>query len=465
MAAAGASFGELHFGQAQLGDERRRKRLVSLADQMVQHPEGTLPDKLQDPAAYQAMYRLCRNASVSHESVLRPHREWTLQRMRQGDETVLVVHDTTELDYTSITSLRDQLGPIGNGGGRGYECHNSLAVVASSGEILGLANQILHERAEVPKDEGVAAKREREDRESLLWLKGSQAVGVAPAGCQWVDICDRGADTFEFLDYQDFAGKSYVVRSNYNRTMEIGQGEHRRQTLLHDYLRGVEPRGGRVVPVPARDGQPARQAQCLVSAASVRLIAPHVKRGKHRNEPLRVWAIRVWEIDAAAGAEPLEWFLLTNVQTSTLEQALTRIRWYEQRWIVEDYHKAKKTGCGMETLQFQSVDRLEPMIALLSVVALTLVNLRVANRQENAATTPAREFVAESYVGVLSVWRFKERRTDLSVREFTLALARLGGHQNRRSDGPPGWITLWRGWNKLQQMVDYAIIAGTERSD
>src|SRR5207248_2713478 len=44
---------------------------------------------------------------------------------------------------------------------------------------------------------------------------------------------------------------------------------------------------------------------------------------------------------------------------------------------------------------------------------------------------------------VLSVWRYRTRRPELSVREFFLALARLGGHQNRRHDGTPGWLVLW----------------------
>ena len=34
-----------------------------------------------------------------------------------------------------------------------------------------------------------------------------------------------------------------------------------------------------------------------------------------------------------------------------------------------------------------------------------------------------------------------------------LAVARMGGHQNRKSDGPPGWLTLWRGWHQLVVMV------------
>ena len=44
-----ASFGTLHFGAAQLGDVRRTRRLVQAADAIVQHPGGTLPQKLHDP--------------------------------------------------------------------------------------------------------------------------------------------------------------------------------------------------------------------------------------------------------------------------------------------------------------------------------------------------------------------------------------------------------------------------------
>lgn len=160
-------FGEMNFGAAELGDERRRGRLVQLADQIVAHPEGSLPQKLSDPAASQAMYRLCKRPEVTHAAVLEPHRQLTLQKMRNCEQTVLALHDTTEIDDTSRTKLHDQLGQIGDGGGRGYECHHSLAVVAETGEVLGLAHQILHHRADVPQNEGVAAKREREDRVAL----------------------------------------------------------------------------------------------------------------------------------------------------------------------------------------------------------------------------------------------------------------------------------------------------------
>ncbi len=94
---------------------------------------------------------------------------------------VLLIHDTTELDYTSLSSLTG-LGQIGNGNGRGYECHNTLAVHASTRTVLGLANQILARRDTVGKGESRQARRERETRESRLWKRGGEAVGPAPEG-------------------------------------------------------------------------------------------------------------------------------------------------------------------------------------------------------------------------------------------------------------------------------------------
>jgi hypothetical protein len=73
--------------------------------------------------------------------------------------------------------------------------------------------------------------------------------------------------------------------------------------------------------------------------------------------------------------------------------------------------------------------------------------------------------VPQLWVEVLSVWRFHRVRLDLTVEEFFLALARLGGHQNRRSDRPPGWLILWRGWNNLNTMLDYDLALREPRSD
>jgi len=107
-------------------------------------------------------------------------------------------------------------------------------------------------------------------------------------------------------------------------------------------------------------------------------------------------------------------------------------------------------------MHFQFEDRLQPMIALMSVVALTLLQLRDAARAIDAKTRLARDFIGDEYVTALSLWRHREVRLDWTIHDFILALGRLGGHLNRKRDGLPGWITLWRGWTVLQPRVDTA---------
>lgn len=187
---------------------------------------------------------------------------------------------------------------------------------------------------------------------------------------------------------------------------------------------------------------------------------PHVRRGDYVKRPLRLWLVVVREINPPKGREPLFWILLTNVPVLNEADAWERAGWYECRWVIEEYHKAQKTGCAIEELQFTSAQALQPMIALLSVVAVTLLNLREASRDEATAQRPATEYIDRRYVAVLSAWRYQTQRLDLTVREFYMALARLGGHQNRKSDHRPGWIVLWRGWMDLQNMLDGAEAVG-----
>jgi len=446
-----SSFGMEHFGQAQLGDHRWTERLVYSVDRILQHPGGSFPDKFKNPADLEGLYRLMAAPKVRHASVLAPHCQRTWQVMRDEPGVVLVLHDTTVLDYSGLTSIAE-LGQVGDGNGRGYYCHNSLAVTPRR-HVLGLAHQILHTRRRVPKRETKAQRRKRPDRESRLWKSASQAIPVAPPGRLWVDIADRGADITEFLDYEEEAGKRYVVRSQHNRKVEIVCGAKGQQVKLHTYLRKLAPLGRRQVEVAAGPGRQARTATVGVAWQELELVPPRQPRGEERGVLLHLWAIRVWELNPPAGVEGLEWLLLTNVAVNDLAEAFERIDWYCCRWVVEEFHKAKKTGCEIERMQFTSADRLQPAIALLSVVAVWLLQLRDAAREVQCQAQPATEWVPLSWIEVLSLWRHGEARLDWTVREFFMALARLGGHQNRKHDHPPGWIVLWRGWTQLQAMV------------
>jgi Transposase DNA-binding len=457
LAAGPQSFGQRNFGNAQLGDKRRTARLVKTADLIVQQPGGTLPDKLQSPAALDGLYRLVNQRKVTHASVLQDHREQTLERMRQYEGTVLSIHDTTELDYTGKKVL-SKLGQIGKGNRRGYLCHNTLAVGFESREVLGLANQILFRRPHAPKKESRKSRRQRATRESRLWKRGSEALGPRPPDQLWVDVCDRGADVFEYLDAKHVREECYLVRAAQDRRILIEVDGSVQRHSLFGYARALPNLGYRDVKVPARDGKPARTVKTRIAAGPLRLLPPRHPRGEHRREPLAVWVVHVREVEPPPGEVPLEWILLTNVAVEGYASACERVEWYCLRWTIEEFHKAIKTGCNIEALGFHTEERLQPVIALLSVVGVFLLQLRDLSRRPEAKQRPAREVVPLLWVEVLSRWRHGEVHRDWTIHDFFYALARLGGHQNRKHDGMPGWITIWRGWTKLQPRIETALL-------
>lgn len=460
------SLGRLLFGEVDLGHQRRTERLVKLFDELRRHPGGTLPAKLSRPADLKALYRLCSCPRVTHAALIAALRQHTLARIAQHSGPVVVISDATELDYHTLLSLTGDLGQIGQGNRSGYICHNVLAVDADTGEVFGLLDQILHCRDEVPEKETLTERRNRETRESLLWVTGTQHL---PGEQQLIDVADQGASTFEFLEHETHSGRRFVIRNGKPRKVHAGHTRSGPPVFLKDHVRSLPVLDRFTMDVQAQRGRKARTgAEFTVQGGPVLVLRPHAKYGHHGNDPLPLYVVYVLEQDPPPGEKPIEWMLLTNEPVRTKKDAYRVVQWYERRWVIEEFHKAQKTGCQIEDLQFTTVARLQPAIALLSAVAVTLLNLRDVSRRPEAQTRLATTLFAREYVEVLSAWRYGlpkhgQPRVNLTIYEFFFALARLGGHQNRKHDGHPGWLVLWRGWSKLQFMLDGYLAARPKR--
>jgi hypothetical protein len=460
------TLGEAMFGSAELGNRRRTARLVTTFDQLRRHPGSTLPNKLASPHDLKALYRLMERPEVTHETLMAPLRAYTLRNIAACQGTVLLIHDATELDYTDRRSLAEHLGQIGNGHGRGYISQHVLAVDPQTHSVLGLMEQILHCRDEVPEHETLPEHRARPTRESLLWIQGTQHL---PRDRRLVDVADQGADTFEFLEHECHSGRTFVIRACKCRVVQGGHEGQGPKHYLSDYVHSLPELGRFTMDVQSqrnRNGssRTARVgAEFVVRGGAVLVHPPHAKAGEHGDAPLPLYVAMITEVHPPAGEKPVEWLLLTNEPVKTFEDAWRITGWYECRWVVEEYHKGMKTGCGIEELQFTAVERLQPAIALLSAVALTLLDLRDASRRDDAKTRRATTLVSHDYVAALTAWRYSEIRMDISVHDFYYALARLGGHQNRTHDKRPGWLVLWRGWLKLQAMLDGYLAAQRNR--
>ena len=107
-------------------------------------------------------------------------------------------------------------------------------------------------------------------------------------------------------------------------------------------------------------------------------------------------------------------------------------------------------------------ERLERMTGLLSVVAVRLLQLKSAAR--TTPDRPANQVVPRYWILMLIAVRKRLKNVTaeaMTIRAFYREVAKLGGFMGRKSDGEPGWITIWRGWQKLYTFVRGAEIAQT----
>ena len=68
---------EQEFGSAELGDERRTRRLKQLGTAMAEHASSSLSEVCEDWAEQKAGYRSFSNAGVRPEAILASHRAAT----------------------------------------------------------------------------------------------------------------------------------------------------------------------------------------------------------------------------------------------------------------------------------------------------------------------------------------------------------------------------------------------------
>jgi Transposase DNA-binding/Transposase Tn5 dimerisation domain len=439
------------FAAAQLGDARRTRRLVRVASALAQRPSGLLPRAMPAWAELKAAYRLFAGEDVTHERISAPHREQSAQACRRPGE-YLLVEDTTDLDFTSH-GMSEGLGPIGDGGGRGMYVHSTLALRIEGWDrgnepavgLLGLAAQNVWVREEQKVPDRLETRRQRlsRQRESERWAAVFDEIGGPPAGSRWTYVADRESDIYEVFERCKRKGVDWVVRARLARAL-AEEGDS-----LFDAAAGAPVQGRCEVRLRARPGQRARTAQVELRSAAVTVRGPW--RPQRRLPPMSLNVVQAHEVNAEGQKSPILWVLLTSWPVEGQAACVRVVKAYTQRWLIEEYHKALKTGAGMEQSQLCSAGALQALLGVLAIVAVRLLSMKLLAR------SAPQEAVEPQSVGaqVLAILEAKLGRPQegWTHRTLLVRIARLGGFLARKGDGLPGWQTLWRGWDVLMILV------------
>lgn len=429
------------------GDTRIDSRCKHLFKRMYNDPDRSFPKIADSWGALKASYRFMNNPKVSREKLLSAHIQQTVIRCN-AQRTILVVQDTTTLSYNHHPKT-DGLGHVGtprSGLGYGMLVHNTCAIAADSHEPLGMLHQEVMVRNKLyPKEENYCDRLKR-NRESDKWLNGvKKTKELLPNHPHLLHIADREADIYFFMRNILNANQGFVIRQMRDRKTDAG--------LMSTSIASSKKVGDMQVIIARNGSRKARTAEVSLYSGAVVIYPP--KAINQTEKPLSINLVVAKEDNPPIGTTPLGWILLTTESVDSQLACIQVVEHYQGRWTIEEFHKALKTGCGIEERQLTTREGLENILGMSSIIAILLLHLKyqakVNETDEAVILSPIQKNILLN--------KFPKLTSKISNQQALRHIAMLGGFIGRKHDGNPGWITLMAGYEKMLTMEQGYILA------
>jgi hypothetical protein len=442
-------------------DERLTKRAMLLATVLSENPELSIHTACGSAIESKAAYRFFQNQNVVPDIILSGHIKNTIDRVNKTAKDILVIQDTTDLIYTQFPSTQG-LGEVNKSEGyanavKGIKLHNSIAV-SMDGVPLGLLRQsfFTHEdykskRGQVGKNTvGMNKKIPIEQKESFRWIehfkKTNELLGFDNR--RIIHVADRECDIFEFLFEVETAKSLYVIRSSRDR-ISNGTRHSKNQCTIQKQLDSAQSIGTISV---VKDNI---SIDCNIKYISANIIPPQ-RLPEAKSMVLMPIKVNVVEVKSLEKSNNLHWRILTNLPVDNFEEALTVVSIYKRRWAVECFHRILKSGFSIEKARLKNRFRIENLASILSIAAWYIFWLYSFARVH--PNLLAQKICDSLTIKILKI-SAKKLKVDIkgkfNIEKAILIIARLGGFSARQSDGEPGMMSIWRGWGKLNERLEF----------
>jgi hypothetical protein len=398
--------------------------------------------------------RFFRNPRVTADEILRTAAERT--GAAAAGRHVLLIEDTSEINYQAKVQRKRGLGPVGNGKDVGLFVHPALAIDAEDGAVLGLAGATIWRRTRVKEDDYQSLPIE--EKESHRWIATALKARTFLSTAALVTlIADREGDIYELFARVPDEQTHVLVRAVRDRALADVDGR-----MLGKIA--AEPEAGRVAfDLSGRPGRTARRVILAVRFCPVTLRQP--RRGADRRDPpqLTLNLVEAHEIDPPPGEDPIVWRLLTTHAATSLAEATRIIDLYRCRWIVEQlFRTLKSQGLDLEDSLISDGDALECLAATALIAAASVMQL-IQGRGEAGSALPASRVFSPAEVSVIEalIRKFegktakqKNPHPQQSLAWAAWCIARAGGWNGYARERPPGPITFARGLRRFHAIAE-----------
>jgi len=295
-------------------------------------------------------------------------------------------------------------------------------------------------------------------KESYRWITSALKTKESLSGADSMTIIgDRESDIYEVFAVVPDNKTHLLIRTHIDRVLSEG-------IKLNKKISSSRVRSIYEIDVSKGKNRTKHIAKMSLKWEKVKIGHPSKKPMKGGSTAfIEVTVIEARELPESVkhGEDPISWTLLTTHKVKNASDALKYIKWYSQRWLIEElFHLLKTKGLCFEEAQLESGAGLKKLIVLALQVGLRIMTLRLSI--DSSHKVKANIIFSKEEIEFMNIYMNElEGKTEKQKNPYdkgtiqwaAWGIARMGSWSGYKSHGPPGYITMKNGlvdfYNKM----------------
>lgn len=385
------------------------------------------------------------------------------------DKNILVLSDTSTIVFEPKYK-RKNLGYIGAETDKaGFYTHPAILMDADDGACYGLAGISTFKIEKSKTDKEKQARKEKtknrwkipfEEKTSYKWFEApQQAIRNYPGAASYTLIGDRESDIYELIARTIENEWDFVYRSKTDRRIS---GDDTKK--LSEAIKKWPIVNTYNLNIPKTKNRCEHTASMNLKFGQVNITRRRTPFSKQYPEQITLRVVQIEESPTTVigNEKPIRWVLLTSHLIDSSDQAMQIVKWYMQRWTIEQvFRTLKKKGLNIENspvTSYQGLVNLTTMALIAAVQVMQLIQAR-----DGKTLQKLKDVFSEKECNCLlalnkklegNTTKLKNPYHPNSLAFGSWIIARLGGWSGYKKQRPSGPITTMRGLTRFYNVME-----------